>query len=315
LASIAIAAGETQLLGHPVIEALVVALLLGMAVRAFWRPSAAFGPGIRFAGKQLLELAVAVLGVSVDLPLLVRAGPALGVAIISIVAVGLGVGVLIARALGLRRRLAILVACGNAICGNSAIAAVAPVIGADADDVASSIAFTAILGVIVVLGLPLLIAPLRLTHYQYGVLAGLTVYAVPQVLAAAFPVSALSGEVATLVKLVRVLMLGPVVLFFSLRERNQFGRAPSLRALVPWFIVGFLALAALRAAGLLPASWIAPTRLVSTNLTIVAMGALGLSADVRMVAKAGSRVIGAVSLSLIVLIALGISIIHLLHIR
>jgi uncharacterized membrane protein YadS len=84
---------------------------------------------------------------------------------------------------------------------------------------------------------------------------------------------------------------------------------------VPCFIVGFLALAALRAAGLLPASWIAPTRLVSTNLTIVAMGALGLSADVRMVAKAGSRVIGAVSLSLIVLIALGISIIHLLHIR
>jgi uncharacterized integral membrane protein (TIGR00698 family) len=251
----------------------------------------------------------------VDLPLLVRAGPALGLAIVSIVVVGLALGRLIGRALGLEPRLATLVACGNAICGNSAIAAVAPVIGADAHDVASSIAFTAILGVIVVLGLPLLIAPLGLTHYQYGVLAGLTVYAVPQVLAAAFPVSALSGDVATLVKLVRVLMLGPVVLFFALRTRGTHHRAPSLGTLVPWFIVGFLALAALRAAGAVPESWVAPTRLASTNLTIVAMAALGLSADLRSVAKAGSRVIGAVSLSLLVLIALGIAVIHLLAIR
>jgi uncharacterized integral membrane protein (TIGR00698 family) len=315
LASVEVAAVETRVLGHPVIEALVVALLVGMAIRAFWRPGEAFERGIRFAGKEVLELSVAILGISVDLPMLVRAGPALGFAIVAIVAVGLVLGVLIARALGLPRRLSILVACGNAICGNSAIAAVAPVIGADADDVASSIAFTAILGVIVVLGLPLLIGPLRLTNYQYGVLAGLSVYAVPQVLAAAFPVSVLSGEVATLVKLVRVLMLGPVVLFFTAREHHRFGRAPSIATLVPWFIVGFLTLATLRATGVIPSSWIAPTRFVSTALTIVAMAALGLSADVRTVAKAGSRVIAAVSMSLLLLVALGIALIHLLRIR
>src|SRR5205085_10254017 len=118
----------------------------------------------------------------------------------------------------------VLVACGNAICGNSAIAAVAPVIGAESDDVASSIAFTAVLGVLVVLGLPLLMVPLGLSTYQYGVLAGLTVYAVPQVLAATLPVSALSGQVGTLVKLVRVLMLGPVVLGLSL-ARGRKARA------------------------------------------------------------------------------------------
>jgi len=106
-----------------------------------------------------------------------------------------------------------------------------------------------------------------------------------------------------------------VVLFFSLRSHNRFGRAPSLSKLVPWFILGFLVTAALRAGGVVPTSWVAPTRLASTNLTIIAMGALGLSADVRAVAKAGSRVIGAVSLSLLVLVMLGIGIIHLLHIR
>ena len=315
IASFIVAEGETRLLGHPVIEALVVALVLGMLIRFVWRPSATYEPGIRFAGKELLEVSVVLLGVSVDLPLLIRAGPALGIAIVAIVVVGLALGRVIARALGLEPRLATLVATGNAICGNSAIAAVAPVIGADAEDVASSIAFTAILGVIVVLGLPLLIPMLGLTHYQYGVLAGLTVYAVPQVLAAAFPVSALSGEVATLVKLVRVLMLGPVVLFFARRAREARGRAPSLATLVPWFIVGFLALATLRASGVVPSSWVAPTRLVSTYLTIVAMAALGLSADLRAVAKAGSRVIVAVSLSLLVLIALGVASIRVLAIQ
>jgi uncharacterized membrane protein YadS len=108
--------------------------------------------------------------------------------------------------------MSILIACGNSICGNSAIAAVAPVIGADGDDIAASISFTAVLGVVVVLTLPLLVPILQLSLTQYGVLAGLTVYAVPQVLAATLPIGALSNQVGTVIKLVRVLMLGPVVL-------------------------------------------------------------------------------------------------------
>src|SRR6185436_18415978 len=118
------------------------------------------------------------------------------------------------------RKLAILVACGNAICGNSAIAAVAPAIGASREDVAASIAFTAVLGVVVVVMLPLLAGPLGLSEFQYGALTGLTVYAVPQVLAAAYAVSLYSGQIATLVNLARVLMLGPVVVFFSMREHT-----------------------------------------------------------------------------------------------
>jgi uncharacterized membrane protein YadS len=101
---------------------------------------------------------------------------------------------MICRLLGLPQRMSILVACGNSICGNSAIAAVAPVIGADGDDIACSISFTAVLGVIVVLTLPLLVPILHLSLTQYGVLAGLTVYAVPQVLAATLPIGALRGR-------------------------------------------------------------------------------------------------------------------------
>lgn len=314
------ARAEERALGHPVIEALVLAILLGMLVRTLWTPPARARAGVAFTAKQVLEAAVLLLGVSVDLPLLLRAGPALAAGIVLLVALGLAIGYTLGRGLGLPHKLAVLVACGNAICGNSAIAAVAPVIEADAEHVASAVAFTAILGVAVVLGLPLLARPLGLSFYQYGVLAGLTVYAVPQVLAATFPVSTLSGQVGTLVKLVRVLMLGPVVVFFSVRHQRTGTAAagrPALRLtrLVPWFIVGFLALAVLRSAGAIPPAVAAPARALSGWLTIAAMAALGLGVDLRAIARAGRPVVLTVTGSLAVLLVLAVTLIRVLGIR
>ena len=311
---------EEMLVGQAIVEAIVIAILLGMLVRTIRPPAGRFAAGIAFSAKQLLEVAVLLLGASVNLPELLRAGPALLGGIVAIVAIALALGFGIGRVLGLPAKLAILVACGNAICGNSAIAAVAPVIGADAGDVASSIAFTAVLGVVMVLGLPLLITPLALSHYQYGVLAGMSVYAVPQVLAATFPVSTLSGQVGTLVKLVRVLMLGPVVLFFSLfarrveRTAGGVGRL-TITTLVPWFIVGFIALAVLRSIGIIPATGADPVRGLSRFLTIIAMAALGLGVDVRAVARAGSRVSLTAVLSLAAIVLMSIGMIALLGIR
>ena len=322
IASVGIASVEARVFGHPVIEALVVAILLGMAVRTCWLPPAIFEAGVRFTGKEVLEVAIFLLGASVDLPLLLEAGPSLVVGIVLLVVLGLAASYAMGRAVGLPHKLAVLVACGNSICGNSAIAAVAPVIRADREHVASSIAFTAILGVVVVVGLPMLIRPLGLSDYQYGVLAGLTVYAVPQVLAAAFPVSALSGQVGTLVKLVRVLMLGPVVLCMALWHRDEAAAAApgrrtrfELTRYVPWFIAGFLALAALRSAGAISEAWIAPTRSLSTWLTVGAMAALGLGVDLKAITKVGRPVIITVCASLAVLIVLALSLIHLLAIR
>lgn len=305
---------ETRLFGHAVVEALVLAILLGMLVRTLWVPPERWEPGIRFTGKQVLEAAIVLLGASVDLPVLLRAGAPLVVAILAVVLAGLAGGYAIGRALGLNPRLATLIACGNAICGNSAIAAVAPVIEADREDVASSIAFTAVLGVVVVLALPLLMGPLGFDEYRYGVLAGMTVYAVPQVLAATFPVGALAGEVGTLVKLVRVLLLGPVVVFFTLRRRRVGERKLETGSFVPWFIVGFLVLAAARSLGLLPVEVAAPLREVSRAMTIAAMAALGLGVDVRVLGQVGPRVIAAVTASLLVMLTASIGLIVLLGI-
>jgi uncharacterized integral membrane protein (TIGR00698 family) len=295
---------EVRLLGNAVVEALVLAILLGMLVRTAWTPPPRYGPGITFGARQVLETAIVLLGASVDLPLLLRAGAPLVVAIATAVAVGLAASYGIGRALGLNPRMATLIACGNAICGNSAIAAVAPVIGADKEDVASSIAFTAVLGVVVVLALPLLIPLLGLDEYQYGALAGMTVYAVPQVIAATFPVGRLAGEVGTLVKLVRVLLLGPVILFYAFRNRKVGEQKLSTGSVVPWFIAGFLVLAAARSLGFIPAEVAGPVREVSRWMTVLAMAALGLGVDVRVLGRVGARVIATVTASLVVLITL-----------
>jgi uncharacterized integral membrane protein (TIGR00698 family) len=215
--------------------------------------------------------------------------------------------------------MSILIACGNSICGNSAIAAVAPVIGADADDIASSISFTAVLGVLVVLGLPFLVPILQLSLTQYGVLAGLTVYAVPQVLAATLPIGALSNQVGTVIKLVRVLMLGPVVLGLSLfanrikpAHDRLHRRKLGFNELVPWFIIGFLVVLAVRSMGLIPQSVLPAITGVAALLTTIAMAALGLGVDIRVVARSGARVTVAVTVSLIVLGVMSYGLIRLI---
>jgi uncharacterized integral membrane protein (TIGR00698 family) len=310
---------EVSYAGHPYLEGLVIAILLGVLIRAFWTPGPLWSKGIGFSAKTLLEIAVVLLGASLSAMTVIALGPILLAGIAIIVAVAIVASYTICRGLALPKKMSVLVACGNSICGNSAIAAVAPIIGARADDIASSIAFTAVLGVVVVLGLPLLVPVLDLSLTQYGTLAGLTVYAVPQVLAATLPIGELSNQVGTVVKLVRVLMLGPVVLGLSLlmgHMRNTSAAAgerrwPPLRELVPWFIVGFLLLALARSLGLIPQDLLRPIRTVAAVLTTIAMAALGLGVDVRVVAKAGLRIASAVTLSLVVLGLISFALIRL----
>lgn len=314
--------GEAALFGKAWLEALVLAIVGGTVVRSLWAPGERWQAGIAFSAKYLLEVAVVLLGASVSAATILHAGPALLGGIAAIVGVAIPFGFAVGRLLGLPVRMALLVACGNAICGNSAIAAVAPVIDADPDDVAAAIAFTAVLGVGVVLGLPLLGVALGMNVIAYGAFAGLTVYAVPQVIAAAAPMGAAAVQMGTLVKLVRVLMLGPVCLILALVIRRPgaegTGDAPaslSFGRLVPWFIIGFLALVACRSFGLVPAAAIAPLAKIATFLTVVSMAALGLGVDIRSVASAGGRVTTAVLLSLAGLGAISFALINLLHLR
>lgn len=312
-----LAQGERALVGQALLEPLVLALLLGVVARnALPRPER-FGPGAGYSSKQVLELGVALLGAAVDLRQMFAAGPALAALVLTGVGGGIAVSYVAGRLLGLSQTLAILVAVGNSICGNSAIAAVAPVIRADKKDVASAIGLTAVLGVCLVLLLPVSLTLFSLSNYQYGVLAGMSVYAVPQVVAAAFPVSQLSGEVATLVKLMRVMLLGPVVLFFAVLGRGGAGPGASRRwtTYLPPFVGAFLVLAALRSTGVLTEALATPAQDASRLLTTLAMAGLGFGVDLAAVRKVGLRVGVAVIVSLAFMTTLALALIQVLAIR
>ena len=317
--SLAVQAIETSIFVHPYVDAIVLAILLGMLLRAVWQPGERWQAGIAFGAKQLLEVAVMLLGASLSLAAIAASGSMLLIVVIGTVAVALAFSYGVSRMLGLSTKMSILIACGNSICGNSAIAAVAPVIRASSDDVGASISFTAILGVLTVIGLPLFIPLLNLTGSQYGILAGLTVYAVPQVLAATVPIGIVSVQTGTLVKLLRVLMLGPVVIALTILSR-KIRQDASVVAIadnrspftwVPWFIPGFLLLSALRSLDLIPHAAILPIAKIAGFLTVVSMAALGLGVDLKLLGRIGGKVTAAVSLSLIALIAISLALVHL----
>jgi len=320
LAAVGLERLELLLAGRAWIESLVIAILVGMLVRSLWFPSDRWQPGIDFSARFLLEVAVVLLGASLSAQAVAAAGPALLAGIAVVVGVSLIATYALGRAAGLPRNMALLVASGNSICGNSAIAAVAAVIGAKPADVASAIAFTAVLGVAVVLLLPFAAEPFGLDSAGYGIVAGMTVYAVPQVLAAAVPAGPLAVQVGTLVKLVRVLLLGPLVLALSvIRSRGEgegpeSRRLPPLRRLVPWFVIGFLVMALARSVGIIPDFLIPPIGLAASALTVLAMAGLGLGVDVRSVASAGARVSAVVTGSLLLLAAMAVGLVRLLAI-
>jgi uncharacterized integral membrane protein (TIGR00698 family) len=298
------------LLGRAAPDAIVLSLVGGVVVRALWVPTSRFQPGIGFSAKEVLEWAIVLLGLTTNLRTFASAGGPLLAGIIGAVTTAIVVGFVVGRAVGLSHPHALLVASGNAICGNSAIVAVAAVNGATKEEVASSIAYTAVFGLAVVLALPVLAPLLHLSDFQYGIVTGLSVYAVPQVLAAAYPVSVVSGQTGMLVKLVRVLLLGPVVLLVALWERRR-GIARDTAATrkasyLPWFVVGFMVAAVVQTAGVVPSPVTTAAKAISHWATIASMAALGLAVEVAAVRRVGGRVAAAVTASLAFLLVLSV---------
>ena len=305
-------AAEQALLGKAWLEALVLAILIGVSIRTITPLSPRFLPGVTFSGKRFLEVAIVLLGASVNATLMTTAGPILLLGVVGLVFVSIGFSFLVGRALGLTRAMALMVACGNSICGNSAIAAVAPVIDAKGDDVAAAIGFTAVFGVAGVLILPPLGSLLGLSPTSYGAFAGLTLYAVPQVLAAASPAGAQAVQMGALVKLVRVMTLGPVCLLLALARGERGAGAAKTAHLAPWFILGFFGMAFLKICGFIPQAAVGPAGKAATLLTVISMAALGLGVDVRVIARAGPRIIATVIISLFGLGAMSLGLLAVL---
>ena len=272
------------------VSALLLVILLGMAWRSLLPVPAALEPGVRLAQRPVLRWAVAGLGFRLSLAELVRIGaPALGVVVVSTLG-ALLFGWWLARRIGVPEKLGLLLGVGGAICGASAVVAADSVVQGEKRDSALALGVITLLGTVGIVLYPLLRHPLGLSDFSYGVWDGASLHEMAQVVAAGFAISDEAARVATVVKLARICLLAPVVLYLGWSLRRGHRAAGQARvAPVPWFLVLFVAFALLNSSGLLakPALEIAKT--VDLWLLCVGMAGVGIETSFGDLGRAGFR--------------------------
>ncbi len=282
-----------------VIGTLCVALLVGMAWRATLGVPAGSGPGIKFAAKTLLRLGIVLMGARLNYGLVATAGPGVLALDLAVVVVGIAGLAWLAMKMGLPRDLSILMAVGTGICGASAVVAAGTVIKAKEEDTTLGVALMGLIGTLGVFAYVLVGPFLGLSPRALGVLTGSTLHEVAQVVAAAFTWGPESGDMATMVKLTRVVLLAPALLVVGWAHRRATaGEGGHVRYSwkeppIPWFVIGFLAVGGVNSLGWLPAAAQGALTQGSIFLMAVAMAAMGLNTDWAMLKRSGWRAIAA----------------------
>ncbi len=278
-------------LGGP---AMLYALLFGMAFN-FLSEDERFASGIRFASRNILRIGVALLGLRITTADVMDLGWQVVALIVSGVIATILVGGLIGRLGGLKGDQSVLSAGAVAICGASAALAIASVLPPHKDHERNTILTVA--GVTALSTISMVAYPLFATHLQYdnataGIFLGATIHDVAQVVGAGYIISDQTGEISTLVKLIRVACLVPVVIAISLlmyrRRSPETGGTP----LLPWFLVVFVVLVVVNSLGWVPASassFLAP---VSSWFLLTAVAALGVKTSLKALVDVGPAPVG-----------------------
>jgi uncharacterized integral membrane protein (TIGR00698 family) len=290
------------------VSALLLVILLGIAWKSLAPLPAMALPGIALAQRPILRWAVAGLGFRLSVGELWAIGaPALAVVVIS-TAAALLFGWWIARRLGVGEKLGLLLGVGGAVCGASAVVAAESVVQGEKQDAAVAIGVITLLGTIGIVIYPLIGHALGMSAMVYGVWDGASVHEMAQVVAAGFGVSDEAARVATVVKLARIALLAPIVLYLGWSLRHQHRAAGTAHvAPVPWFLVVFVLCAVVNSLGWLPAPVTALVRRADLWLLCVGMAGVGLQAGFSDLRSAGLRPIAAGALQWVFLSALSLT--------
>lgn len=300
-----------------VLSPMVVAIVLGVIVGNVVTLPSAVDPGLAVAAKRVLRIGIVLLGLQLSLGDIVALGPGMILTVIAVVLGGVAAGLALGKALGIGHNLRLLIACGFSICGAAAVAAVAGVLGGrepapgkrdDANRPASgpsggehlseavitAVALVVIFGTIMIPLVPALGHLMGLSDAETGIWAGSSVHEVAQVVAIGGSIGGAALGPAVVVKLGRVLMLAPVIAGLALAERrrirDQHGEAGdvTLPPVVPLFVVGFLAMVALRSTGIVPEGVIHVASVAQQWFLGAAMFALGVGVKFSLIRRVGA---------------------------
>jgi uncharacterized integral membrane protein (TIGR00698 family) len=278
----------------PVVSEVTVAILLGIVVgRLPVLRGSTLGPGLKVAAETLLRLGIVLLGAKLSVQQIAGIGLPAAAIIAVTMAAALTLVLFLSRLAAVDSRLAILLAVGAAVCGNTAIVATAPVISARSRDVAYAVATVTLFGTVAVFVYPLIGHTAHLGDAVFGLWAGIAINDTSQVVAASAAYSPGAFEVATVVKLIRNALMAPLLVavawLWNRRTGSRGDAATGLRRAVPVFVIGFLALSAMRSAGAIDAGLATNLEVAARALILVALSAIGLNLRVAELRSIGPK--------------------------
>ena len=299
----ALAVWIESLLPIHLIGAAVIAMFIGMLLNRQVKKAPALAPGLKFTSKKLLRFAIILLGLSLNITTVLAVGKMSLTVMVFTLLTCFGGGYFCGRALGLNWKLSNLISAGTGICGASAIAAIAPTIDADDNDVAYAMSATFLFDMAMVVLFPIMGRALGMGDQAFGIWAGTAVNDTSSVVAAGYAFSEAAGDFATMVKLTRTLAIIPTVItfaFIELRLKKKEALAASrsaaelkanfdIKKIFPSFILGFLALSLAASIFSLPAATVSAVKAASKFLMVCALAAIGLNTSFRDMRKAGFR--------------------------
>lgn len=283
-------------LALPVVGGPVFAILIGMILALILKKRDLLSGGVTFTSKKVLQLAVVLLGFGMNLSAIAKVGAQSLPIIVSTISISLIVAFVLCKVLHIPSRIATLIGVGSSICGGSAIAATAPVIGADDEEVAQSISVIFLFNIIAALLFPTLGGLLGLSDTGFGLFAGTAVNDTSSVTAAATAWDGLHPgantlDAATIVKLTRTLAIIPITLVLALwrTKKEKSATKVSLQKIFPFFILFFVLAAVVTTVFSLPTSVTGPLKEASKFFIIMAMAAIGFNTNLIKLIKTGGK--------------------------
>lgn len=284
----------------PVVGGPVFAILIGMVLALLIKNRVSLDAGVNFTSKKILQWAVVLLGFGMNLTEILRVGAQSLPIIISTIATSLILAYIMYRAMKMPSRISTLIGVGSSICGGSAIAATAPVIGANDEEIAQSISVIFLFNVIAALIFPTLGGALGLSNEGFGLFAGTAINDTSSVTAAAAAWDGIHGsntlDAATIVKLTRTLAIIPITLvlaFVRTRREKKLeaseGVKVSFKKIFPWFVLFFVLASVATTVFNLPSFVTGPLKELSKFFIIMAMAAIGLNTNIVKLVKTGGK--------------------------
>ena len=297
--------------GLELFSPLILAILLGILVRNTVGTPQVCQLGITFSLKRILKFAIVLLGLQLSLEQVIEVG-GVGLSIVTFTLLATFVFTCwLGKRLGVDRKLSQLIAAGASICGASAVIATNVVVDGHDEDVAYAVAMVTVFGTASMLLYPLLPGLLGLTPQAFGLWCGASIHEVAQVIAAAFQDGKVSGEIATISKLSRVMLLAPMVLGLGLisARKQQNGKKLNLRQMpIPWFVLYFLGMIILNSLNIFPEGAKAVVIQINQFLLAISLAAMGLETSLLKLKQAGIKplYLGAASWLFVSIFSLGL---------